>query len=616
MINYKDFGLSEKQVSKLNDKEKLYLKAKLAYYNSDSPIISDEKFDRLESKIKKENPKSPVLNIVGAPVVDEKHKVELPYYMGSLDKIRPEDNNVRPFLTKYKGPWYVMDKLDGVAVLLDINGSDIKASTRGKAQIGTDISYLVPYLKLPKVTGKYALKAELVMKDSVFNRLSTDIKKKNARNLVSGIANAKKPNPKLLPKIDVVVHTIIEPKGQPSKLLKTLANKGFNVVHFETFTNLTEEQLIKLLEERKKESKYTIDGLVIGLDKPTTLPKNRNPDTIKAFKVQSKDNMKTVTVTDVTWESSKHGFLKPRVWFKPIDLQGVTISKATGFNAKFIKDNKIGPGSKIVITRSNEVIPHIQKVQTKTTAKMPKTEYKWTPTQVDIVLTKKDDTSKIKRIVNFFTTLDVENFNIGLARKLYEEGYTSILKIIKMTKDDFLAIPGFKDTLATKIYNNIQSKVKNATLLQLIDATGFCGRGIGTRRLKALDSKYGLSKLINDKNALAKIKKVEGFSDKTANITVDGFEKFKVWLNKSKLKPANKTVKVGTGPLNGKTIVFTGFRNKEWEKIIEQQGGSIGSTVTNKTDILIYTKESDKLSKAKQLGKTYMTPDQFERKYL
>ena len=121
--------------------------------------------------------------------------------------------------------------------------------------------------------------------------------------------------------------------------------------------HLTEEKLEKILIEFKQEySNYDIDGLVLTLDES----KRENvayPENKIAFKV-NQEAIKT-TVINVEWNTSRTGRVVPIVCIDPVNIDGVTISKATGFNAKFIKDNKIMSGKEIGILRSGDVIPYL-----------------------------------------------------------------------------------------------------------------------------------------------------------------------------------------------------------------------------------------------------------------
>ena len=123
---------------------------------------------------------------------------------------------------------------------------------------------------------------------------------------------------------------------------------------------------------------------------------------IFAFKMVLSDQIVEAKVLDVEWSASKHGLLKPRVRIEDVYIGGVRISYATGFNAKFIMDNKIGVGAVVKLIRSGDVIPHIMSVVKPAAAPiMPAGNYTWTSTGVDIMLVgmQQDETVQQKRVI-------------------------------------------------------------------------------------------------------------------------------------------------------------------------------------------------------------------------
>lgn len=147
--------------------------------------------------------------------------------------------------------------------------------------------------------------------------------------------------------------------------LELLKANGFTVVSHTTFKgrNLTDDMLAKFLNERRDDTDYAIDGVVIEVDdanKRASMDKDNtdiNPKSSIKYKVADADNLAIATVKGIEWAVSKHGYLKPRINVEPTELVGVTVQYCTGFNAKFIHDNKIQPGTKIKITRSGDVVP-------------------------------------------------------------------------------------------------------------------------------------------------------------------------------------------------------------------------------------------------------------------
>ena len=142
----------------------------------------------------------------------------------------------------------------------------------------------------------------------------------------------------------------------------------------------------------------------------------------------------------------------------------------------------------IEIIRSGDVIPYIKFVITPAeTAQMPTVPYKWTSINVDIMIDNMETNEVLqeKRITNFFTTLEVESLSSGNVKRLMKAGYNSIPKILRMSKQDFGKVEGFKDKMAEKVHTGIQNKVKNASIVQIMVASNMLGRGLGGKETRS-----------------------------------------------------------------------------------------------------------------------------------
>ena len=242
---------------------------------------------------------------------------------------------------------------------------------------------------------------------------------------------------------------------------------------------------------------------------------------------------------DVIYSISKSGYIKPRVRIEPVNLGGVTIEYATAFNGKFIEDNKIGVGAIIEIIRSGDVIPHILEVlQPANKTKLPKEDYYWTDNNIDIVLKDtNNDLVKEKIITKFFREINVAGMNIGTVKLLIENKYDEIHKIINMTLENLLTIPMFKDKKANKIYNNIQTSIQKATLLDIMAASNIFGRGLGYKKLEIIINTYPdiLTLDLSDKEKIEKLISIDGIQVKTAQNFIDNINDFKEFLTKCNL---------------------------------------------------------------------------------
>jgi NAD-dependent DNA ligase len=596
------------------------------YYNTKQSILSDELFDFIRDILKERSPKNKVLTQIGAPIQD-KEKVKLPFHMGSLDKIKP-NQGLDKWVEKFKGPYTLSDKLDGISGLLVRKGSEIKLYTRGDGTNGTDITYLIPHIKsinIEKITEDIAIRGELVISKIKFKKYENEMA--NTRNMVAGVVNAKSFDPKVVNDIDFVCYEYIT-KDKHSTQLSQLKKLGLNVVQNKSVSKVSDESLLEYLEDRKKNSIYDIDGIVVFDD--NIHPRNRsgNPDYGFAFKSLSSLETADVEVLDIEWNLSKDGLIKPVVKVVPTKISGVVISNVTGHNAKNIVDNKISKGAIIQIVRSGDVIPYIMKI-IKPASKLqyPEIPYKWNETKVDLVYddSKKNEEAEeqllVKNLNNFFRKIGTKWMDENTIIKFVNSGYTSVKEIIDASVDDLLELEGFKDKMAEKIYNSIQESLKDVELVDLMAASNIFGGGLGERKLGAIlkvhpniiKMKVGREKLIE------LIKDIDGFDDKTAIKFADGIQEFKDFLKELNIPYKNKFENQQIGSkFKDMKIVFTGFRNAEWEATIENEGGKMVNTVSKNTSLVVCTdknESSSKLDKAKTLKVDIMTKEEFNKKY-
>lgn len=597
--------------------------------------INDALFDDLWDVLKAEKPDSPVLKKTGAEP-PKRGKVKLEYYMGSLDKVNP--STAGDWLRRHKGPYVVSDKLDGNSLFVRYRKSEqTRAYTKGKSDVGNDVSFLVPHLRLPELNTDLAIRAETIMKSASFVKYSKTSggKYENARNMVTGLTN---PNRRevhdAIKDIDVVAYTVFSPQMKPSAQLSLLKKKGFNVAHYQVFDELTVPQLSKLLAERKKKSKYDIDGLVVMQDRSVPPREDANPEHAVAYKETTADDIVQTKVTQIVWTPSKHNYSKPRVNIEPVRLSGVTINFASGHNAYFIangfryKDRHkglpvrpLGPGAVVMVSRRGEVIPHIESV-VKGVKKpsFPSGDYTWSKNGTDIILSEKTLTSDVKRITYFFSKIGVDGLKAGIVSKLHADGLTGILKIAKAPKSRFLKVEGIQEKTAAKLRQNIDKALTNISLPKLMDASGMFGRSMGEKRLAPLVKANPsiMSKEYSKSDLIRIAKSTPGFNQLAVQFA-DGFPKFKRFYEKLGVKAVvDKTVKKTGSSLNGQVVVFTGFRNADLEKVIEKNGGELGSGVNSKTTILLVKDKSSgssKVEKARKLGLKIMTAAEFTAKF-
>jgi NAD-dependent DNA ligase len=593
------------------------------------PIMTDNEYDIIQDYIAEKYPDNKTIWEIGAPV--ERGKAVLPYQMWSMDKIKPDTNAVVNWCAKYSGPYVLSCKLDGVSGLYTSEGPVPKLYTRGDGKIGQDVSHLIPFLRLPKTKGT-VIRGEFIIPKAVF-----EAKYKgnfaNPRNLVSGIINHKHIDEKIKD-VDFVAYEVIKPVLKPSDQMAYLRVSNVKVVLNALEAKISNEMLSSVLVDWRTNYDYEIDGVIVCDDKIYDR-KSGNPDHAFAFKMVLSEQIAEAKVVDVIWSPSKDGYLKPRVQIEPLILGGVRIEYATGFNGSFIKDNNVGVGALIELIRSGDVIPHIRKVTMPAeTAKMPDIAYKWNDSGVDIMLEDidNDDTVKEKNITGFFRGIGVEGLSSGNVSRIISAGYDSVAKIINMSVDNFLEVEGFKMKMASKIYNGIREKLEEASIITLMSASNVLGRGFSVKKIELVFNLYPdvLTSKENREAKIAKIAAMKGMAQKTAEAFVDRIEAFvdfmkecgleKKILLSSKLNVVSEASTMDTSnPLYEKTIVMTGFRDKDLEAILKKVGAKMGSSVSKNTLCVVVkdlnSEESSKVLEAKRLGIPVLTLSQFKTQY-
>jgi NAD-dependent DNA ligase len=611
-IQFKKHGIPYLETLSEEDLSKILRAANKSYRNSDNPLLTDHEYDIIHEFIARKHPSNPVVTEM-IPV--SKRKAQLPYYMGSMNKIKPDTNALQEWVSKYKGPYLVSCKLDGVSGLYSTEGDDFSLFTRGDGKVGQDVKHFIPYLRLPQTRG-IVLRGEFIIHKKTFHE---KYKKTfaNARNLVSGIMNKVTMDDKIKD-VDFVVYEVIKPIMKPSEQMKYLEKLGVKSV-ISKISPISNDLLSDLLKKWRSEYMYDMDGVVV-VDDNIYERKPGNPEHAFAFKMVLTDQMAEATVVDVIWTPSKDGYLKPRVRIERININGVTIEYATGFNAAFIRDNKIGVGAVVRLIRSGDVIPHIQEVtHPATVTKMPDVPYVWNETGVDVLLKDiaSDGTVQQKVIAGFFKGIGVDGLSDGNISRIMEAGYDSVEKIIKMSKDDFLKMEGFQEKLSTKIFKGIHDKLGSVTLLTLMSASNMFGRGLGEKKMSAILEQHPDILLTRD---ITKVLSVKGMADKSANAFIEGIPVFIDFIRRcglmNKLEITPSIPKSTSHPLYSKTIVMTGFRDDKIKKWVMEAGGTIGSRVTKNT-FMVVTKDmeqsSEKILEAKRLNIPIMKLSDFKK---
>ena len=615
------------------------------YYNSNKSSLSDSQFDKLVNIY--ETKFNDNFNYLGS-----KGKYKLPVYLGSLNKHKDE-HALSLFLKKCENNFVISDKVDGLSMLIEISIPSIgnstrhdrdtqmkmKMYTRGDGEYGNDISILQKYLGLKlnkdeilefmeeKEINKLYIRGEVVMFKDVF-----DIKYKeefsNSRNIVAGIINSKTKNEEMMKDLTFLAYNILNSNVIVKSLnvFSYLETFGFDTPNYKYVEKdfISVENLTNYCNKRKQVADYEMDGLVIS-DMYVHDEKNgENPKYTIAFKTSS-DSVET-EVEYVEWNISKQHILKPRIKVKEVFLSGALINYVTGFNAKYISDNKIGKGTIINITRSGDVIPHINFVVKSTQADMPEQMYNWNESGVDIYCEEESGEQWIKKMVYFFKVKDIKGVKEGILTKLCDAGINTEEKLFNITKKELLTIEGVKDKSAGNIYEGIQ-QLKNTIKLNDLMTVSCIFPNFGRKKIvKLLEDIPEIEDIIvdnkkyNSRELLEKLTR-NGFH-KTGEIFIEKLEEFKEYYNTVKhLFPNLTTVelmfideeeelmieeeKINKYKGDKYIFCFTGFRDKKIKEELEKIGHTVSETVSKKINFCVVEdldSESSKVKKARDYG--------------
>jgi DNA ligase (NAD+) len=463
--------------------------ASLAYYETAEPIMSDDEYDALIEDLRTLAPDHAYFQAVGAPV--SVGAVRLPLPMPSLRKIKPD--SVDAWAATYRCPWLVSDKLDGISALwIPASGA---LYLRGDGLVGQDMSHLVP-LGIQGLAKPAGAASDLMIRGELIVPKGSVPASAAARNWVNGVLHQKTPTPADVSRIEFISYSVYSAKPlKRSAQMKWLRLNGFKPVDYSIIGNAAD--LAPLLERRRGEGTYEIDGLVVGQEGavPEALdPRAALPKDCVAFKMPLADQRAYSEVVAVHWASSMGGLWIPRVEIKPVKIGAATITYATGHNAKFIHEHSIGPGAIISVRRSGDVIPTIEGVaipaddpyMPEGTLEPKEGLWAWDERGTH-ALDKRGvvDAEKLALfLVDSLNAFDIEGVSTKNALKLAEAGLDSLPKLWTCTQVQLVGVVG--NALGAKLYEQLHKKIPAASPERWIAAYQGWPRGFGKLRVAAL----------------------------------------------------------------------------------------------------------------------------------
>lgn len=635
-----DKYIIEKKLS-LKELENFVKLASHLYYNYGGGGLTDNSFDALEYHLNKRlRLKGRQYEKIGAEPV-ERIRIKLPYGMPSLSKLYPDEKEMIKYLHSSKsGGIRWSEKLDGVsAMIIYKKGKPDKIYTRGDGTIGGDVSHLTKYLTLPILKEDLVIRGELLISKEKWEESYKD-SYLNSRYFVSAKVNQGFISDSFYD-MDFLAYEII---GDSSNHFKTLKKLGFKTpVNGKFASNVRIFEVMNTYKDKRSRSEYMIDGLVLEL---IGIPQSK-----KAFKMKLEEQKRETKVMDIEWRITRYGRYFPVAKYESVYIDGTRLHKASAHNASHIRKWNMGKGTKITIIKAGDVIPAIVSVEIDKSVKpiFPCNSVERSgPTKIkecypyhwsgsDLVL---DDIEgnkevQIKRVLHFFETLSVPGFGEKTAEKLWENGFTTVEKVVSSKVSDFIKLQGFGKVKSQKIYKDIHSTMRKSRIDRYIVASTTMKVGIGRTLVKELVRYFPdvLEKSEREITTFFQKNKIPGFGPKRIeNISknIPLFREFLYSLNREDIEYAieyNKKLteelkEKGYNPrIKDKTFVMTGFLLKmdyELEDYIYDHFGNIGNIVNKNTEAVISGNIMDittKMEKAKELNVPVYTVEEFKEVY-
>ena len=371
----------------MNSLERELRLAAQLYYQDGSSFLSDEEFDMKAEQLKEIDPDNSIFKEPswGYSIdSDTTPGKRCPHRYGritGLDKAYEYSDIPKDFRVK---TLYAMPKLDGMSIAMYYEDSKlVQALTRGNYDEGIDVTDKVrlivgDHILTSNFTG--GTRGEIIMSKENYDKYCLNHEDaKNARNAVAGIINSKDITEDLK-YLDVVVYTVLSDEAQKIESVHDVGwhanNIGFlesqhflatNYEHYAPAVNLigldesnTIHRCEELFEKYTIEYSYEVDGVVVSM--PTISIDQDGIFYYKEIAIKFKSETAQTVVTGIDWQMSKTHYAIPVINVEPVELDGATITKCSGFHAHYIKEMDIKPGTTVEIERHGQVIPYVNKV--------------------------------------------------------------------------------------------------------------------------------------------------------------------------------------------------------------------------------------------------------------
>lgn len=643
-MNKIKLDIMKSMVSLLNE-------ASNAYYNTNSPIMTDEEFDtrfedlrQLEEETGIVYSSSPSIN-VGAKVLSNLPEVEHNHLMLSLEKCH-SPQEVADFSNNKE--LVASIKLDGMTVsLLYEDGIFIRGESRGNGYIGNDITeHIRHFLNVPLTIDKdglYIIDGEAIILDEDFEEVNKNNEFKNSRNLIAGTLSSLDIFVVSQRKAKFIAWDVIE-GGSNNNLIDNLQEAetlGFDIVPFWRVNNFKIDTLqggMDYIFDYATENGYPTDGIVFkfnDIEYGKSLGKTEHHFK-NGIAYKRKDNTYRTELIDIDWTVGKSGQITPTAIFKPVEIENTTVERASVHNISILTKLDLHKGDIIEVKKCNQIIPQIHRNvsadERQALGKEPdyivvpstcpicggNTEIKQDNDSQVLICTNDNCKGKLLGKLTHFVSknaMDVDGLSEQTLEKFIELGWLNDFKDIYHLKyhyDEMVKLDGFGETSVNKLLNAIKTS-ENTTLDKFIFSLSIplIGKSASKTIAKYFDGdfeRFYTECCINEFNFTILDDFGEAMNESIQDYISNNFIKIGIlsrYLNIEKPQAIDNHAN-----LSSLNFVITGslkhFANRDEaiEKIVSA-GGKVSGSVSTKTSYLVnndITSTSGKNKKAKELN--------------
>jgi DNA ligase (NAD+) len=573
------------------------------YWVHASPEISDVAFDALCRELQALKPDSPALRHLGPPPEPDKAvRHELP--MRSLDKCYQEEDLVG-WTKSFEGDVVAMPKIDGLAVSLryDADGWLVLAATRGDGEVGENITANARTIadiprRIQGAGGPVEVRGEVFLTIARFQELralgnEAEGLPKNPRNLAAGALRQKDPQRVRAIGLSFLAYDVRGTvAATQQERLARLADLGFQAIPKSVAPKALIQAAVDTLAARRDDLGYETDGVVLVVDDLAQHEglgaTSHHPRYALAWKFQGEEGQSVLR--DVRWRVARTGTITPVAVVDPVELSGVTVTRATLHHRGFLDKLGLTLGATVAMVRRGGVIPHIERVVTPGEAPVPIPDK--CPScgadvriESDFLMCSAPDTcvaATIGRLLHWGKNTDIMGLGEGVAEQLVEGGLArSPADLYTLNRDALLALERLGPLLTDKLLAEID-KSRRLPLDVVLRSLGL--DGLGKTVARTLAERFGTLAEVRAASA-DEMAAIKGLGDLSAASITAGLARNADLIDAllAQITVDAAVQVIPTGPLAGKSFVFTGaltFDRKTAEARVRSLGGTTPSGVT------------------------------------